>query len=277
MQPFRVHGYLKPGFDIIAHRGSQSLWPENTLVAFENALTVYADAILELDVRRTQDGQIVVFHDDTTERTCDKAFRVSNKTLEELRALDAAYKFTLDGGLTFPFRGQGIQIPTLTQVLHAFPAARVSIDIKDVINGHVVDVLDVVRSADAINRVIIASESDENLEEVRRLDSRFATGYGWLEVARAVFSDAVLKGKFFPNHGDILQVPIESRTGPAGAIHLQIVTPSFIDLAHTHGKKVHVWTINNVDEMRQLIEMGVDGIVTDAPGLLVKVARELNK
>jgi len=274
---YRAHGYLREGFDIIAHRGSQTLWPENTMLAFENAVKVYPDLILEIDVRRTKDGHVVVFHDRTTERICEQSCRILNTNLEDLRRLDAAYCFTNNHERRFPYRGQNITIPTLKEVLERFPHNRISVEIKDVKRGHVADVLRLIESMGAINRVIIGSEYDLNLRAARRLDTRFATGYAIGDVLRALCSDNFLKGKLFPLGGDVLQIPLWHKVGPGRGVVLRVFSESLLHRAHKAGKRVHVWTINDKRQMRELIEMGVDGIVTDAVGLLVKVARELKK
>jgi glycerophosphoryl diester phosphodiesterase len=104
----------------IAHRGGGRLRPEATLPAFENALSVGAD-VLEFDLHASSDGVVVVIHDETVDRTTDGTGAVQAMTFAELRMLDAGYEFTPDGGQTFPYRGMGIQIPTLVEVLAGFP------------------------------------------------------------------------------------------------------------------------------------------------------------
>src|SRR5579884_3002013 len=125
-RPYVVHE--RPLF--FAHRGGAALAPENTLPAFERAVALGADA-LELDIQTTREGEIVVIHDWTVQRTTDGAGAVSSCTLDELRRLDAGYRFTPDGGRTFPFRGQGIVVPTLREVLERFPGVRINIDLKE--------------------------------------------------------------------------------------------------------------------------------------------------
>src|SRR5690348_16209850 len=113
-----------------AHRGGSALAPENTLVAYEKGLSYGADA-LELDIHPTCDGEIVVIHDDTLDRTTDGSGRVSGFTLDDLRQFDAGYRFTPDSGATYPYRGQGVRIPTLAEVYERFSDARVNIEIKE--------------------------------------------------------------------------------------------------------------------------------------------------
>src|SRR5919108_2173310 len=115
---------------IIAHRGASGSAPENTLAAFVLAVRQGADAF-ELDVRLTQDGEAVVIHDATLERTTDLAGPVRARTLAELRVADAGRWFTPDRGRTFPHRGTGAHIPTLSEVLRAFPSMPVMVDVKE--------------------------------------------------------------------------------------------------------------------------------------------------
>ncbi|MEZ4374468.1 MAG: glycerophosphodiester phosphodiesterase family protein [Polyangiaceae bacterium] len=102
----------------IAHRGGRKLAPEHTLVAYQNGLDVGAD-ILELDVHATSDGVLVLMHDDTVDRTTNGTGAIKELTFAELRSLDAAYNFSEDGGQTFPYRGKGIQVPTLEEARRA--------------------------------------------------------------------------------------------------------------------------------------------------------------
>ena len=118
--------YLAGAPLLIAHRGGSALAPENTLLAFQRALDWWGADILELDVQPTRDGEAVVFHDDTLDRTTDGSGPVSARTLAELKQLDAGHHFTPDGGQTFPFRGRVIGIPTLAEVLRAFPGVQSS-------------------------------------------------------------------------------------------------------------------------------------------------------
>ena len=130
-EPMPDHPFVREGgVEVIAHRGGWGLWPENTLFAFQNAVDLGVD-MLELDIRGTKDGHIVVFHDSRLRRTTNGTGRVNEFTLEELKKLDAGYQWSPDDGKTFPFRGKGIVIPTLKEVFESFPEMRISIEIKD--------------------------------------------------------------------------------------------------------------------------------------------------
>ena len=117
------------GIIVFAHRGGGGHWPENTMLAFENAVTLGVDA-LEIDIHSTADGELVVAHDETVDRLTNGRGLVNNFSLAELKRLDAGYRWSDDGGHTFPFRGQGITIPTLVEVFAAFPDKWINIDIK---------------------------------------------------------------------------------------------------------------------------------------------------
>src|SRR5262245_53518696 len=131
-QPAYLQG-LRPTLHI-SHRGGALLAPENTLFAFRMALERYRTDVLELDVHLTRDGELVVFHDATLERCTNGSGPLSALSFAELRRLDAGYGFTRDGR-TFPFRGQGIQIPSLREVLRTFPTARLNVEVKPDVPG----------------------------------------------------------------------------------------------------------------------------------------------
>src|SRR5215208_4117973 len=114
---------------VIAHQGGDGVWPGDTMYAFENAVAIGAD-VLEMDAHVTKDGQIVLMHDEEVDRTTDGTGLIEDLTLEHLKQLDAAYKWSTDDGKTFPYRGQGIQVPMLEELFPTFPEMRYVIEIK---------------------------------------------------------------------------------------------------------------------------------------------------
>jgi glycerophosphoryl diester phosphodiesterase len=263
--------YLRPGkFDLIAHRGGGLEAPENTLEAFANAHRLYNDAVFELDVHRTRDGEIVCIHDDTVDRTTDGHGFVWDKTIADLQRLDAGYRFTLDGGRTFPFRGKKVVIPRLGEVLERFPQSRVSIEIKHSNPFFGKDIVDLVEKLGAQDRVVLAGSNHKILLEACGHGRGFCSGYSSREVLSTLIAGWTFLAFLAPDRGDVYQVPLEKN-------HIKIISPHFVEQAHGRGKFVHVWTINDEATMRHLIKIGVDGIVTDAPSLLLRVARELQK
>lgn len=252
---------------LFAHRGGAALAPENTLAAFQNAVDLGADA-LELDIRLTADGELVVIHDDTVDRTTDGAGKVIDKTVAELKQLDAGHRFTLDAGKTYPFRGKGVVIPTLTEVLRAFPDRIINIDIKDPLPAAAEHLADVIDAAGAQDRVIVGSFHDDTLRRFSRLAPGVATIAGVNETRFFTVLQRLGLTRLHRPLGDIYEIPPAS-----GAFCLD--TPRFITRAHTLNQRVVYWTIDDPAEMRRLLERGADGIITDRPDLAAQVFREL--
>ena len=254
------------GIACFAHRGGAALWPENTLEAFRGGLAAGCQWI-ETDIHMTRDGHIVTFHDATLERTTNGRGRIADLTLAELRRLDAGYRFSPDGR-SFPFRGQGLTVPTLAEVLALDPVARVNLEIKQARPSMAAALWRFVEDHGVHDRLLVAGEDADVVREFRNLArGRVATSAGKREVfgfwlaARAGVAD------FLPIEYDALQVPIRFSA-------LEVVTPGFVDAAHRRGLQVHVWTIDAIEEMRWLVDVGVDGIMTDQPARLVELIRE---
>jgi len=251
---------------VMAHRGASGLAPENTLVAFQKALDLGAD-VLELDVHATKDGEIVVIHDETVDRTTDGRGAVKDFTLEELKRLDAGYHFTPDGGVTYPYRGRGITIPTLKEVFAAFPQARINIEIKQSnppIEGRLGALIEGMGAED---RVLVISFDDEAIARFRKLAPGVATGAAEGEIREFVTYLTLRMVPFYVPKADAFQVPEWY-----GEYH--IVTKAFVDAAHSKNVEVHVWTVNEKEDMRRLLKLGVDGIITDYPDHLIEVMKE---
>ena len=245
----------------LAHRGASARAPENTLEAFRLAVEAGAGG-LELDVHVTRDGQVVVIHDATVDRTTDGSGAVAEMELEEIQRLDAGYRFSTDGGRTFPYRGRGVRIPTLTEVYASFPEARVNADIKEAQWGAEEAVWRVIRSAGAEEQTLIASTEHAVVRRFRRISrGRIATAASRREIAAFyVLSRARLGALARPVY-DALQVPVEHRG-------IELLTPRFVRAARSAGVRVDVWTINDAAQMRWLLDIGVSGIMTDRPEVL---------
>ncbi|MBV9924175.1 MAG: glycerophosphodiester phosphodiesterase [Acidobacteria bacterium] len=247
----------------IAHRGGAGLWPENTLYAFERAAAAGVD-VIETDVHATADGELVIFHDEGVERTTDGAGRVGSLTLAELKRLDAAYRFSTDGGRTFPLRGQGVTVPTLREVFEALPRMRFNIEPKQGAPSIVAPLCRMIRERGMAERVLVASFSGSILAEFRRECPEVATSAATGEVASFLTLESAGLAASYSPPMQALQVPER-----AGGVH--VLTQDFVRAAHGRGLRVHAWTINGEGDMRRLLEMGVDGIMTDYPDRLLKV------
>lgn len=247
----------------IAHRGGAGLWPENTLYAFEHAAALGVD-VIETDVHVTADGELVVFHDEGVERTTDGAGRVGSLTLAELKRLDAAYRFSTDGGRSFPVRGSGVSVPTLREVFEALPRMRFNIEPKQAVPPLAAPLCRLIREYGMTDRVLIASFSGTTLGEFRRECPEVATSAATGEVASFLtLEETGLAASYSPSM-QALQVPEH-----AGA--LRVLTRDFVEAAHGRNLRVHAWTVNAEGDMRRLVELGVDGIMTDYPDRLLKV------
>jgi glycerophosphoryl diester phosphodiesterase len=249
---------------LFAHRGASAHYPENTLPAFAAAVEA-GITYLEMDVRATRDGVIVVHHDETLRRTCGVERPLSACTLAELLECDAGFGFTADGGATFPHRGREIIVPTLSAVLAAFPAAFCNIELKQDLPGVEKLLLDTLRRAGAEQRVLLAAEQDRIMERLRPLCGAIPTSLSFGESA-AFF--AWLQGGRLGDYrppGVALQIPV--RWGER-----ELVTAASVAGAHAAGLEVHVWTVNEEMEMERLLALGVDGLMSDYPQRLLAVA-----
>ncbi len=261
------HPYFKqdaPGRPlVIAHRGGAGLWPENTLHAFERAAALGAD-VIETDVRATADGELVLFHDSTLERTTDGAGRVHALTLAELKRLDAAYRWTPDGGRSFPLRGRGWTVPTLREVFAAFPSMRFNIEPKQSEPSLAAPLCRLIREQGAAERVMVAAFRDAAMEQFRRECPEVATSASTAEVAGFLaLQRAGLAGSYGP--------PMQALQVPERAGSLRVLSREFVAAAHARNLRVHAWTVNSEDDMRRLLSFGVDGVMTDYPDRLLKV------
>lgn len=265
-EPVPEHNYFRNDRGrplVIAHRGGAGLWPENTLYAFERAGAAGVD-VIETDVRATKEGELVVLHDAGVERTTDGSGPVASMTLAGLKALDAAYRFSPDGGRTFPLRGLGVKVPTLREVFAALPRMRFNIEPKQTAPSLVAPLCRLIREHGMTDRVMVASFSGTTIGEFRRECPEVATSASTGEVAHFLaLHEAGLAASYSPAM-QALQVP--ERTGA-----LRLLTRSFVEAAHGRNLRVHAWTVNDEGEMRRLLEMGVDGVMTDYPDRLLKV------
>ena len=255
-----MHPYLQvDGPVVMAHRGFSLEGLENTMPAFAAAVALGVTHV-ETDVHATADGALVAFHDASLDRVTDATGQIADldwATVSRARVL---------GG------GAGAGVPLLEDVLASWPDLRVNIDVKDW--PAIGPLVDVVRRASALHRVCVTSFDDRRTAAVRRaLGPGLATSPGRRGVTRWRLG-SLLPGSVgqaaarLPARSAVaLQVPLAA--GP-----LAVVTPRSIDLAHRQGLAVHVWTVNDPVSMRHLLDLGVDGLITDRADLAVQVTRE---
>ena len=251
---------------VMAHQGSENLWPSNTMLAFENSAALGVD-VLDSDMHRTRDGALVLLHDQTVDRTTDGTGAVRDLTLPEIKQLDAGYAFTLDGGATYPYRGQGLTIPTLAELFEAFPGMRFGIEIKQADPIPTAQQFcATIRQYSLQDRVLVSSFRQVNMDAFRDVCPEVATSATEEEVRLVyILFRLGLADVLTPNYHS-LQVPEHS-----GGIHL--LTPGFIAAAHRRGLAVQPWTINELADLQRILALGVDAINTDNPDRLLGLIR----
>jgi glycerophosphoryl diester phosphodiesterase len=246
---------------VMAHRGASAEYPENTMPAFHAAVESGADYI-ELDVHCTRDGEVVVVHDERLSRIASDDRVISEMTFAELEAVDAAFNFSPQGDGT-PFRGRGIRIPKLSEVLSSWPAMRFVIEFKPR-NLVIADAtLEIVQQTGMERRVLFASEHLPPIARARAVAPKIPTNLPTAEIVSFVqsLSMGVVSAAA---SGDALQIPPEHQG-------IRLATREIVAAAHRSGLEVHVWTINEQAEMEEMLSLGVDGIITDHPGRLLSL------
>ncbi len=249
---------------LVAHRGGSTLAPENTLPAFDRAAALGADAI-ETDVRLTRDGAVVVFHDDDTERLLGEPGTIEARTLADLRRLDAGGRFSPDRGATFPWRGRGVVVPTLTEALTRFPSMRFIVDAKADDPALARALVAAVMGAGAGERVCLGSFFDSQADRIGLLAPDVARYFPQEAATRHVLAArAGAEGESCPGGFELASLPHRLDGGV-------IVNADVVAHFHRRGIPVHVWTVDDEQEMRDLLALHVDGIVTDRPDVLARV------
>lgn len=251
---------------LFGHRGAAAHFPENTLPSFLAAREAGV-AYLELDVWATCDGEVVIHHDESALRQCGMDRRISDCSLSELKGFDAGFGFTSGEG-DHPFRGRGIAIPTLREFFAAFPDALCNIEIKPADPPIESLVIDVVRAAGREDSVLLAAENDDVMRRLRPLCDEIPTSFS-REEAAAFFQWIAedCRGNYRPP-APAIQIPesFGDRT---------LITPATIEAAHSVDLEMHVWTVNDAEDMERLLAWGIDGLMSDKPELLLEVTARI--
>jgi glycerophosphoryl diester phosphodiesterase len=206
----------------------------------------------------------VVIHDPTLGRTTDGTGPVIAHTVQELSEVDAGYRFTPDGGESFPYRGVGVRLSTLREVLAELPDARVNVEIKD---GRAQEaVWETIREARAEHRVLVAAGDRRNRSRFERYPGPTSAGYQDMYAFYALHRSRCTR--FWRPRMDAFQMP-DVHNGKAA------LNPRWVKEAHALNVAVHVWTIDQEADMRRLLGWGVDGIISDRPDRLARVLHEV--
>jgi glycerophosphoryl diester phosphodiesterase len=246
----------------IAHRGGSKLRPENTLAAFEHAVSLGVDAC-ECDVHLSADGEVVVIHDATLDRTTNALGSVERMTARELAQVDAAHAFGADAG--FPFRDRGFGVPRLADLLDRFRGLPWVVEIKGDRADVAGRVVRLIRDLNAFDRVLIGAFSQNVLNAVRTLAPRLPTGASSLE-ARAAAGRAYVRLPIGRARFDVLQVPYRAKGR-------EVFAEPFVRLARRAGTPVHAWVIDDPGDMRRLLDWGVTGLISDRPDLALAAVK----
>ena len=251
--------------DVIAHRGGKGEAPEETLFAFANAKKLGVD-VLEMDIRVTRDGELVIMHNPTVIATTNGWLPVRCYRLADLQKLDAAYKWNPNGLPKPPHRGEGIIVPTFRQVLEQFRDMRMNIEIK---GWHPLDAkriakkfCDLLVEFGMTRRVLVASFHSPVLRVIRKELPEVAISASTFQVIRFVVSSRWGTGRYRPN---VAAIETLSKS----------INRRLVENARKHGLKLDAFTVNEVEEMKRLIDLGVDGIITDFPTQLLDQRRTL--
>ena len=242
--PFLDYPYPIP----FAHRGGAGVFPENTLPAFQNAVNS-GYKYLETDVHSSKDGEVFAFHDDSLDRVTEHSGKISELTSKEISNIQI---------------DNFAKIPTLLELLETFPEAKLNIDPKA--DSVVQPLTDLLKHTNSVSRVCIGSFSDKRIKHIRKeLGSGLCVSAGPKKVVK--FLAGKLAFSKFKSDYHCLQVP--QRSGP-----VKIITHDFVKRAHSRGLQVHVWTVDDPYEMNELLDLGVDGLMTDEPSILKNVLIE---
>jgi len=254
---------------ILGHRGAAGVAPENTLLAFARGLEDGAH-IIESDVHVTRDGVPVLMHDPRVDRTTDGSGLLSDLDLVAVKKLDAGYRFAPEDAPSHPFRGRGIRVPTLREAFEAHPDVRFNLEIKAPGRALIRSIVELVVELGREDRTLLVAGEDAIQRDVRAVlaetGARPALGASLADILDVV--GAATAGRAPTTDSMALQIPAEFAGKP-------LVTRELVEHCHAHGLLVHVWTINEPDEMRGLLGLGVDGIVTDRPDRMAElIARD---
>lgn len=266
-----VSGKIDPSMkekyvEVIAHKGASALSPENTLAAFQKALDMGVDMI-ELDVRNTKDEQIVVIHDETLDRTTNGVGNVHDYTLEEVRSLDAGSWFDP------AFREE--KVPTLKEVLDLINGkCKVLIEIKHMDHPHYDDfaekLVEVIRSEiNGYDWVILQSYENEYLEAVHELDDHVQTK------KLLIGEDSTpLIAFYIETRVHLGRAKLEGRLSALNPEYTSLSTRRIFRM-HAHGFKVYTYPVNTREDMVKMMHMGVDGIITDHPEIMIQIRKDI--
>ncbi len=258
--PFPDKPFFKEPFLLGVHRGGSKWRPESTLKTFQEAAKTWPGILLETDVRMTKDGVVVLLHDATVDRTTNGTGAIADLSWDDVRALDAGYRFTSDKGETFPYRGQGYRISKLSDVLEALPDSRFLIEFKDQ-SGIVDAAVSVMRDAGALDRILVASFNPDFMQRAKALAPELAMCFD--SNTRPVLVETLRNGDWagYQPTADVVILDYKR-------IDRYGIQPEDFPRIQAKGIPIIVYTLNTPEGIRKAVSEGVDGILTDRPDVM---------
>ncbi|MCE7992377.1 MAG: hypothetical protein HEP71_10365 [Roseivirga sp.] len=250
--------------EVICYACGRGEFPENTLEAIQNCQSINPEWRIEMDLQLTKDRQIILFHDEHTDRTTGHQSLIADLNLEELQQLNAGYNFEKDGA--FPFREAKIQVPTLRQVFETYPVIKVLLDVHTADLAAVPLIIDLVEDYDMANQVVIVSKYDDMVDAFKASKPDWNYGAATVEVKKLIYSSFLRLDALFALKSDILMISVKFGK-------MTVLTPRIIRHAKKGNKKIWAWmeegervkTVENKAEVSVLEELGATGFFTEYP------------
>lgn len=259
---------------VLAHRGGLGLAPEHSMVALDNSYKLGVDGF-EIDLRLTKDEEIVLFHDDSIDRTSDGIGLIKDYTLEELKKFNFGYHFQdFDGN--YPYRDGKVEIVTLREVFEKYPNMYINMDIKDSPDTYEGSLMPsklwrLIEEYNAETRVVVTSFYSEQIDRFNLYaQNKVALGAGESDVKKAYTAFTSQFGHLYQPKVDVFQIPVKSK-------RLPLDSPRFISYLANYNVPVHYWTINDEETMKKLLHNGAKGIITDRPDIATQVVKDFIK
>ncbi len=253
---------------VIPHGGGDGLYPENTMLAYYKTMAMGAD-VVDVDVSMSADGVLVAFHDATLAPSTNGTGRVLATSLADLQKVDAGWSFTGPGG-THPFRGKGVKIPTLESILRKFPHALLSLDLKNESMAMIKPTCALLHAMNRRTDVFVGSNSDAQILAFRKACPDVRTSATMVDVYASRDARANNDASFKPV-ALVDQPPFRTDDGT------ELVTKESLAFAHSKGIAILTWVVDDPKDMKRLITLGVDGIYTRRPDVLIEVLKSMGK
>lgn len=239
--------------EILAHRGASGMYPQSTWLAFQKALDQGAD-VLEMDVHLSKDNVVIVNHDADFTKTTGSDEKVEDLTLNQIKQMDAGYAFTKDGGESYPFRGMGLEVLTLREVMEFFPSIPLNIEMKANKEALADKVWGLIQEFNAENHSAVASQHTKAMNHFRDVSQgQVKTSATIAELTAASVAWSTGFGWAYSPKFDLAQIPYA------------IITKPYLDWFRDKGVRTHIWTVNDADDIKRAFDLGADGVIGDYP------------